>query len=988
MTSINQKPKTITRLLALFFFLSFFTTVNAQNKLLPVFQNSFSTCCTNCNFTLDVTPIDCIGSYGSITVISSCNDPCQYSIDNGQTWITSNVFVNVPPGTYTVLAGDISCNQPIGTISMLDPVPLILFTNVNPTTSCTAYCYSGITTQVTGGTPPYTYVWSNGETTPNVTNLCDGVYELTVADQNGCIAADVITIANTNTSGLTIDLVGTAPTSCANICDGIIDAVVTGGVAPYSFQWSTGETTGVLTSLCAGTYAVVVTDANGCFGSSAITLVDPNNQGLTVGLIGTAPTSCTNICDGIIDVVVTGGVAPFSYQWSTGATTGALTNLCAGTYAVTVTDANGCLGFEQIWLSADSSGFAIENIFVENVSCNGDCNGVASMVVSGGVPPYTYLWTGGGTGATESGLCPGTYLACAWDSNGCYVSQNVIITEPAVLEAIININEPTSCSTICDGVIGVQAIGGTAPYQYQWSNGSNLPSIDNLCAGIYTVTITDANGCLLVDQITLSGGNSSLQITGFNTTNVSCSGSCDGSATMLISGGTPPYTYLWTGGGGTGVTASGLCAGTYLACVWDSNGCYDAEYVTITEPPLLTLATTSVPASCGNNCDGIIYATATGGTPPLVFDWSNGATTNSVSNLCPGTYALTVTDANGCVATTSQTVFGGTGGNSTLHIDSLIVNNQACAGSCNGSVTAYPSGGLPPYYYEWSTGATTQTATGVCADTIHVTITDSSGCGEEIACIIVEETTGNLQSTVIELSGSCSTFCDGMLLVNVVGGTPPYTYQWSDGQVQDVAFDLCPGTYTVTITDANGCTTVDYGFIWQSAPLNIQIDTLNDASCEWICDGSASISIYGGTAPYQIVWSDGSTGAYADNLCHGSHAITVTDANGCIEIFTLNIGAKYQFKTQVSAIVTTEQMVVYPNPAIDVAILRLPIIEEDVIFSLQVINALGVPVLQKQYESRSNSTVQLDVQHLPTGNYWVVLSYNNQQMRTSIFITK
>lgn len=289
-----------------------------------------------------------------------------------------------------------------------------------------------------------------------------------------------------------------------------------------------------------------------------------------------------------------------------------------------------------------------------NVTCNGLCDGSVTLA-SVGVPNFTYIWSPGGqTVQNPSDLCAGTHTVTMMDANSCVATTSVVITEPDPLQDSSTVTD-VSCNGDCNGSIDLHPYGGTFPYSYVWSpNGETTEDLLAQCAGTYSVLITDANNCTDQDVIIIGEpGVLAVGVTAF----LGCGSACDKSATATPTGGTAPYSYVWTPSGQTTQTATGLCAGTHQVNVLDTNGCSANGVITITNPADLVVSTSATDASCWNCPDGSTTASASGGTAFYNYSWSpGGCTLSTCSGLMPGTYEVTVTDANGCTDTASQVV--------------------------------------------------------------------------------------------------------------------------------------------------------------------------------------------------------------------------------------------------------------------------------------------------------------------------------------------
>jgi len=437
-----------------------------------------------------------------------------------------------------------------------------------------------------------------------------------------------------------------------------------------------------------------------------------------------------------------------------------------------------------------------------NITCNGGSTGTATANVSGGVTPYTYLWEPGGlTASAISGLSAGTYTLSVTGNNDSIASEDVTITQPAILGVSTNATN-VSCFGNSNGTATANASGGTSPYTYSWSSGLTGASLSGLSGGTYTITTTDNNGCTETVSAVITQPASALGISISSFTNVS-SGAAGNITADTATGGTQPYTYTWTGGAGTNLTATNLSAGTYTITASDNNGCTASASATITQAA--NAVGISIASQTNVTCNGGITGNATanaatGGTSPYTYSWSSGLGTNlTVTSLSAGTYSITVTDSTGCnanalVVISQPSVLGAT---------TNIVSNVSCNGNSNGSASVGTTGGTSPYLYSWSNGASGTSATGLSEGTYTVTVSDSCGATASTPVIITQPATLTLSGDSADVTGSCN----GSAWIITVGGTMPYTYSWSTGgQTTDTITNQCVGDYCCVVTDANGCT--------------------------------------------------------------------------------------------------------------------------------------------------------------------------------------
>ena len=795
------------------------------------------------------------------------------------------------------------------------------FTNI-PT--CFGLCNAMSSVQVTGGTAPYTISWSGGlGTNDTATNICAGTYTVTVTDSKGCKDSSAVIVIGQPL--LLVSPGSVTNVSCFGLCDGTASIAAAGGTAPYVYDWTLGSPVGdgtdSISMLCAGTYTCTTTDSHGCTSTYNAVITQPPVLTLT---LAHTDASCLSVCDGTATATVSGGTPPYSYSWSNGtvvstaSTTNSVSSLCAGSITIIVTDAKGCtqtvtqIITEPVVLVATASG--------TNVTCFGACNGTATVSVTGGTPTYTYSWVGPAgytaTTASISSLCPGVYTVTVTDSHLCTAVSAITITQPPLLLANAVGTNITTCYGACIGSATSTPTGGTPPYTYSWSTGATTPTISSLCAGVYTVTVTDFKGCTSVQSVTITQPTDINA--GLSFTNVTCNGACNGTATSAPSGGTPGYTFSWSTGATT-ATISGLCPGTYTVTVTDLNGCTKVGSVTITQPNILTVAVTSTALSCYGDCNATASATIAGGTPPYTIDWLPGAPvgdgSTTISSLCAGTYTVNITDFKGCTATATITITQPP----LLLANAVGTNITTCYGACIGSATSTPTGGTPPYTYSWSTGATTPTISSLCAGVYTVTVTDFKGCTSVQSVTITQPTDINAGLSFTNVT--CNGACNGTATSAPSGGTPGYTFSWSTGATTATISGLCPGTYTVTVTDLNGCTKVGSVTITQPNILTVAV-TSTALSCYGDCNATASATIAGGTPPYTIDWlpgapvGDGST--TISSLCAGTYTVNITDFKGCTATQTVTITNPVALT--ISTVSTSASCNTIPDGAIDVTV--------------------------------------------------------------------
>lgn len=501
-----------------------------------------------------------------------------------------------------------------------------------------------------GGTPPYLYSWSNGNTTASASGFSAGVtYTVTITDNNNCMSTTTVTV--TQPPLLTVNTVLTNSVSCFQGNNGIAGSIVNGGTPPYTYLWSNGTVNATNNMLASGNYFVTVTDNYGCTATS-VSVNIPQPLPLVIN-INSDDALCNGTATGTATVSALGGAGGYNYVWNNGQSQNITTGLSASVvYSVTVTDVNGCTLSETTTISEPVTLAAAT--LKNDAHCN-QPDGEASVIVNGGTPGYSFNWSNGANTSVNTTIPQGLYTVTVTDNNGCTISKQIIINNINGVAAQTNLINNVSCNNGCDGTATAIATGGNGPYVYSWSNGQNNNIANNLCAGNYSVTITDNNGCTSIATIAITqpaGMNSA-----FSVSNVSCNGKIDGSASVIPSGGTGAYTYAWNNNQAT-PTATGLAAGIYSCTITDANGCTkEINNVVITQPLQLSLITSTTVDICFGK-QTTLTASAQGGTSPYSYIWSNtiAGTTITVAPTSQSIYSNTVTDSNGCVSTSNITV--------------------------------------------------------------------------------------------------------------------------------------------------------------------------------------------------------------------------------------------------------------------------------------------------------------------------------------------
>ncbi|KUJ63483.1 hypothetical protein AR687_01990 [Flavobacteriaceae bacterium CRH] len=846
-----------------------------DNELTQITRNYTIVQPSTLNGTPSLTNVSCFGgANGTATITASGGTPSYtYLWSNGATTASAT---NLTAGTYSVTITDANaCQRTINNIIVGQPAATLNGTPSVTNVSCFGGSNGTATISPNGGTPGYTYLWSNGATTATASGLVTGTYSVTITDANSCTR----TISNIIVGQPAASISATPSTtsvSCFGGSNGTATVAASGGTPSYTYLWSNGATTATATNLLAGTYSVTITDANSCT-LTLNNIIVGSPAAILNGTPSVTSVSCNGGSNGTATIVASGGTSSYTYLWSNGATTATASGLLAGVYSVTITDANSCTRtINNIIVTQPSAINA--NATQTNVSCNGGGNGSATVTPTGGAGSYTYLWSNAATTASITGLSSGTYSVTIKDANLCQITQNFTITQPPVLTATQGTINNVSCNGGSNGTATVIVTGGTAGYTYSWApTGGTSATASGLAQGTYTVTVTDANACQTTQSFTITQPNAFSVST--SQTDVLCNGAATGSATVNVTGGAGSYTYSWAPYGGTAATATGLTAGTYTVTITDANSCQTTKNFTIVQSSALGATTGAITnINCRGEATGSATVNVTGGTGSYTYSWApSGGTAATASGLTAGTYTVTVTDANSCQTTQSFTITQP----AAILSASTASTGVSCFGGSNGTASVTVSGGTPTYTYLWEPlGGTTASISGRPAGNYTCTITDSKGC--TLVKNITINTPSAFSATVTKTDVSCNSGSNGSATVTPTGATAPFTYTWSpSGGNAATASGLSAGNYTVTVQDANTCTYTVNVTINQPATLSVTPSQTN-ILCNGGATGTASVVVSGGTPGYTYVWSPaGGTAATATGLTAGSYTCLVTDANGC-----------------------------------------------------------------------------------------------------------
>ncbi len=597
------------------------------------------------------------------------------------------------------------------------------------------------------------------------------------------------------------------------------------------------------------------------------------------------PLSCgANKKDAALKVTVSGGTEPYTYAWDGGLTGTNPQNLGPGEYSLTVTDSKGKTKSVKFpILNPNITATAVQD---KPAGESGAADGVAVVNVSGGNPAYTYKWDNGETAAKATALGEGSHSVTVTDRAGCTTTAIVDIRRMvSKLSVAISQTKAIGCAGAKDAAIKADVTGGKTPYQFQWNNPSLMAgaNLTTLAPGSYTITVTDATGQTASASFEVKDATPitpSVKVDAAAST-----GKADGKATVTATGGTGNFTFKWSTGETTAV-ATKLGEGNHMVTVTDGAGCTATASVSIVEnllPMNVTIALQTEIKCFGENT-AVIRTTVKGGKEPYKYKWSSSEPASELaSGLSAGSYSLTVTDSKGQTATSNIEIVEPKPITLTAKVDA-----PASTGNSDGKSTVKATGGTGNLTYKWDNGESTATAIKLGPGNHTVTVTDANGCSANATVSISE----NILALAVSISQANEIKCVGeksaSLAAEVSGGKGPFKYNWAGGGQSATADWLSAGAYDLTVTDATG-TTATAKFVVKDAPAISLTAKMDAPASTGNSDGKATAKATGGAGSFIYKWDNGEAAATATKLAPGTHYVSATDVNGCIETATVSI---------------------------------------------------------------------------------------------------
>jgi len=826
----------------------------------------------------------------------SGNYTYSWTSTNGLSASTQDV-ANIPAGDYTVVIKDGCCDSVIMKFTMTEPVPFTVkedHINNNCHGDSNGMIKILITKESVG---PYDYLLEKAGvilkkvtglalTNYEFTGLYAGIYDITVKDAHGFTRILKDTVMEP--AALIANVISHINVGCFGENTGSATVKAIGGTGKLRYAWlntSPVQTTAKASGLFAGTYSVQITDSVGCSVSDTITITQPEAH-LSSIITASVNPSCSRPNTGSATVTASGGTTPYNYIWNTipQQITGTATNLQEGDYKVTVTDAQGCISYSMVTLT-QPSGMTVTVLSHSNIICAGDSTGSVSIEVKGGLPfestpgvyVYDYVWSGPNGFKSKlkdlKNLSAGTYLLTVTDNSGCSKVLPVTITEPEKL--ILNITTiPVTCFGSNNASIKTAITGGVKPYQIIWSNLGNGTSQDNLSPGEYSVTVIDSLGCQKFQKISIHEADFSYHPV---ITPVSCFGANDGTINLNILGGVPPISILWSDNPAAGNVRNRLTPGTYTVTLKDGSSCSFTETFVVLEPLKLKITASITDAlNCTVSNSGAISLLVTGGTPPYVYKWSDGATSDAINKVDAGNYSVTVTDSKGCSTTELYIV------KRQLPVSIKIITSTGfdCVTKIVKQVSkAEVTGGIPPYQLKWSSGEVSGTGNEIMETSqsgmVLLQVIDGMGCTASNS-FNVEIRNPGIKYQLVE----CNKFAFQFNAV-VPNENENYTYSWDFGDgaissqqnVQHVYSTT--GSFTVRlILKSPSCTSYYNQVVNVDPGPMLSIDKTPQ-----FCTGDSVVIHVMGADKYR--WSDNSVSDSIVIKHAGEYIVSGTSNSGC-----------------------------------------------------------------------------------------------------------
>ena len=815
---------------------------------------------------------------------------CEWFGGPGENTI-GETYSGLGAGTYTVLVTDegqdVIC---VENVQIAEPPPLAIFTLNLTLPPCVALCNGSTSPIVLGGTGAYSFEYSNGGTDQENLTLCAGENSLMISDVNNCQLDTSFVIEE---DSIDINLMYT-DSLCFGNNSGIASvSPSSGGGGPYDIEWSNSEVTNSISNLSEGIYSVEILYAEDCSIDSTFTIVGLGE--LIVTIDESESPVCVSDTTGIISVSISGGSPEYTLNWTKDGLPFSieedLSDLGIGLYELSVTDNFGCTG--SLSLNLENQEEAIVEYTLIEIDCFENCNASITTTIIQAQEPITFTWSDVNGIISNANfienICAGTYDLVVSDGNGCEYIETFIIEEPEEMEVLEDITN-VSCNGLAEGSILLTVSGGSTPYSTSLPSTEPNPGeflLDNLIAGTYTVDVTDDEGCVV--SVPFDVTEPELLQVDLSFEDPICFGQPSGSITLIVSGGSAPYSIEWVElGVFDELSQSDLPSGDYNILITDTKGCEESLTVNLEGPLEITVVETINPVFCNGESTGSIELEVTNPIGNLNVLWvGNVINTSDLNqfNLQAGPYEVTLTDDNGCEFNGAYEILE----SPEFEVNETIIN-PLCFGE-QGEISIEINGGQEPYEVSWAEleAPNQQTITDLPTGTYTVTVVDENLC--EVTASYEITLSDEIIVTVEVTQPDCILQSGTIEIVNITGGTTPsgalneYTIDWTgiNAQGQTLVSELNLGEYAVTISDDSDCEVTEFFIIDESDLLEVT-ETVMPVFCFGGNEGSIELELFGATEPLDVVW----TGEVANNsdlnqfnLSAGSYSLDILDGAGC-----------------------------------------------------------------------------------------------------------
>jgi hypothetical protein len=860
-------------------------------------------------------PIKCSGDANGEIIAEGKDGNRGYKDFLWSTGSTVDQVSGLVAGVYSVSLKDAKDCTASASITLTQPPPLQLTLQPSDYNGYPVSCWNKsdghVNAVATGGVGGYSYHWTNGQTSPVATSLRTQNYGITLTDSNGCPISSNLTL----TAPPPIDFVIDETTSL--LCPGDQTAIlaaksVTHTIGTFSYGWSSGENVSSISNKGAGSYSLTISDEQNCSTTKSKTIANP--PAYSVSLQSAVDYHGSFIkCHGdsngelVAHVLDSNGkpTTAQNYLWAhdgtevaDGPSLSSLDNLSRGQYKVTITYDNQCKTDASYFLT-DPDPITVNVIPTTNyngqaISCNNAFDANLKASATGGTGAYNYQWASGETAVLLTGKGAGDYTVTVTDVNLCTGTGALTVLNPnPIVASVVSVSDfsgyGVSCQGLHDGTITAKGSGGTGIYSYTWSNGENTPVITHLPAALYTLSISDNNGCHSALQQAITEPTA-LTVSVANKQDVLCFGGNSGAIELIPSGGVGNYSFskdngtLWQ----PSSTFSTLPYGAYTLMARDGNQCSATTSTSLTQPSQINISFTDIsPAFC-NNPAGTARAVVSGGVGGYTYAWQDSQSTplgtnEILSNVKGGIYTVVVHDTHACERSNHVPITSTDGAKS-----NYVSTAARCFDSSDGHADITITQGDGPFAIHWPDGQTTLQNLQLKRGAYDVLITDVHQC-TVVQTVSITSPDALALNVITSEVPTCHGVCDGKLSLQATGGVGAYAYHWNEGSLSTQT-QLCASVYPITINDGNGCVLIQDVELQEPEPVSIRMTKEILPTCRDGCDGRLEITAAGGNGDYSYAWFEGGNTALSKALCPGEHKVTVTDKKGCTseEILTLN----------------------------------------------------------------------------------------------------